>query len=458
MHEFWTACLNELKTLIKHTPGIYNTWFAPLEPVSWDPEHAKLVLEAPLPKLSSVRSKYLGTIQTVATLVNKGVRVEVVINAITDKDREAAEADGKKTSSVTDAQERRREETGLLPGLTFENYVNGNANQLAVAAAEHVASTAGSQYNPLYIYGGVGLGKTHLMQAIGHRYLDLHPKARVRCISAQDFINEYTTAVRESASKGGPQSLQRFDERYSNLDLLLIDDVQSLSGAKGSQAQFFRAFEALVPHNKQLVITSDTYTRGLKDIEPRLISRLSQGLSVAIEPPEFEMRTAILLNKAKSMGVELPDEVAAFIAKRLKSNVRELEGALQQVVAYQQFQPAADHEITIDVAKRVLRDQFTVSNTMITIETIQKTVADYYKIKVADMHSKRRPANIALPRQIAMYLAKELTQHSLPEIGANFGGRDHTTVMHAVRKISQERMGNAELNHELHVLEQLIRG
>ena len=454
MHEFWTACLNELKTLIKHTPGIYNTWFAPLEPVSWDPEHAKLVLEAPLPKLSSVRSKYLGTIQTVATLVNKGVRVEVVINAITDKDREAAEADGKKTSSVTDAQERRREETGLLPGLTFENYVNGNANQLAVAAAEHVASTAGSQYNPLYIYGGVGLGKTHLMQAIGHRYLDLHPKARVRCISAQDFINEYTTAVRESASKGGPQSLQRFDERYSNLDLLLIDDVQSLSGAKGSQAQFFRAFEALVPHNKQLVITSDTYTRGLKDIEPRLISRLSQGLSVAIEPPEFEMRTAILLNKAKSMGVELPDEVAAFIAKRLKSNVRELEGA----VAYQQFQPAADREITIDVAKRVLRDQFTVSNTMITIETIQKTVADYYKIKVADMHSKRRPANIALPRQIAMYLAKELTQHSLPEIGANFGGRDHTTVMHAVRKISQERMGNAELNHELHVLEQLIRG
>lgn len=459
MNEFWTACLNELKKLIKHSPGIYNTWFAPLEPVSWDSERAQLTLAAPLPKLSSVRSKFLGTIENVATLTNKGVRVEVVLVPLAEENRTApAEGDARHPVGISDALERRREETGLLPGLTFENYVNGNANQLAVAAAEHVASTAGSQYNPLYIYGGVGLGKTHLMQAIGHRYLDLHPKARVRCISAQDFINEYTTAVRESASKGGPQSLQRFDERYSNLDLLLIDDVQSLSGAKGSQAQFFRAFEALVPHNKQLVITSDTYTRGLKDIEPRLISRLSQGLSVAIEPPEFEMRTAILLNKAKSMGVELPDEVAAFIAKRLKSNVRELEGALQQVVAYQQFQPAADREITIDVAKRVLRDQFTVSNTMITIEAIQKTVADYYKIKVADMHSKRRPANIALPRQIAMYLAKELTQHSLPEIGANFGGRDHTTVMHAVRKISQERLGNAELNHELHVLEQLIRG
>ena len=206
------------------------------------------------------------------------------------------------------------------------------------------------------------------------------------------------------------------------------------------------------------MITADTYTRGLKDIEPRLISRLSQGLSVAIEPPEFEMRTAILLNKAKAMGVDLPDEVAAFIAKRLQSNVRDLAGALQQVVAYQQFQPAAHREITIDVAKRVLRDQFTVVNNLITIENIQKTVADYYKIKVAAMHSKRRPANIAHPRQIAMYLTKELTQHSLPEIGENFGGRDHTTVMHAVRKISQERLSNAELNHELHVLEQMIRG
>ena len=344
-----------------------------------------------------------------------------------------------------------------MPGLTFENYVNGNANQLAVAAAEHVATTAGTQYNPLYIYGGVGLGKTHLMQAIGHRYLDLHPKAKVRCVSAQDFIIEYTAAVRESAIKG-PSRLEQFDERYRNLDLLLIDDVQSLSGTKGSQAQFFRAFEALVPHNRQLVITSDTYTRGLKDIEPRLVSRLSQGLCVAIEPPEFEMRTAILLNKAKAMGVDLPEEVAAYIAKRLKSNVRELEGALQQIVAYQQFQPEASRNITVELAKRVLRDQFSIVANLVTIENIQKTVADYYKIKVADMHSKRRPANIALPRQIAMYLARELTQHSLPEIGENFGGRDHATVMHAVKKISQERQNNAELNHELHVLEQMIRG
>ena len=294
------------------------------------------------------------------------------------------------------------------------------------------------------------------MQAIGHRYLDLHPKAKVRCISAQDFISEYTTATRDSSTSR--TALQKFDERYRSLDLLLIDDVQSFSGAKGSQAQFYRAFEALVPHNKQVVLTADTYTRNLKDIEQRLISRFSQGPSVAIEPPELEMRVAILLNKAKAMGVALPEEVALFIAKRLKSNVRELEGALQQVVAYQQFQPSAAREITIDIAKHVLQPIISSTNNLITIENIQKTVADYYNIKVAEMHSKRRPANIALPRQIAMYLAKELTQHSLPEIGANFGGRDHTTVMHAVRKITQERAGNAELNHEIHVLEQMIKG
>lgn len=454
MNEFWTACLAELQKFVKHTPSIYSTWFAVLTPVAWDPESSSLTLEAPAVKVPTIRAQFLKTIESMATIANQNRPVTITLVPAQHQPVRAPELAAPVASA---GEQQRREETGLLPGLTFENYVNGNANQLAVAAAEHVAATAGSQYNPLYIYGGVGLGKTHLMQAIGHRYLDLHPRARVRCVSAQEFINEYTTAVRESSTKGHT-SLQRFDERYSNLDLLLIDDVQSLSGAKGSQGQFFRAFEALVPHNKQLVITSDTYTRGLKDIEPRLISRLSQGLSVAIEPPEFEMRTAILLNKAKAMGVDLPDEVAAFIAKRLKSNVRELEGALQQVVAYQQFQPAAHREITIDVAKRVLRDQFTVVNNLITIENIQKTVADYYKIKVADMHSKRRPANIAHPRQIAMYLTKELTQHSLPEIGENFGGRDHTTVMHAVRKISQERLSNAELNHELHVLEQMIRG
>ncbi len=449
MNIFWQDCLAQLKSL-KLPPMVITNWFEPLEPVSWDSDRGEFVLQAPAGKVATIRQTYLKTIQDVAVRVHGG-SVHVTVRPIGQSlEGEAIEQRDELN------QNRRREETGLLPGLTFENYVNGNANQLAVAAAEHVATTIGMQYNPLYIYGGVGLGKTHLMQAIGHRYLDLHPKAKVRCVSAQDFISEYTSATRDSSNSR--KALQMFDERYRSLDLLLIDDVQSFSGAKGSQAQFYRAFEALVPHNKQVVLTADTYTRNLKDIEQRLISRFSQGLSVAIEPPELEMRIAILLNKAKAMGAALPEEVAMFIAKRLKSNVRELEGALQQVIAYQQFQPAAAKEITIDIAKHVLRDQFSVNNNLVTIENIQKTVADYYNIKVADMHSKRRPANIALPRQIAMYLAKELTQHSLPEIGSNFGGRDHTTVMHAVRKITQERKSNAELNHEIHVLEQMIKG
>ena len=456
MNNFWQDCLTQIKAM-KLPPMIYSTWLEPLVPLRWDSVNGELLLGVPGSKMQTIRQTYQKTIQDIAThLYGSPVKVTLQPIGPIEGATEQPQASAAPVDAITP-----REETGLLPGLTFENYVNGNANQLAVAAAEHVATTMGMQYNPLYIYGGVGLGKTHLMQAIGHRYLDLHPKAKVRCVSAQDFISEFTTATRETATRDSAhakKALQMFDERYRSLDLLLIDDVQSFSGAKGSQAQFYRAFEALVPHNKQVVLTADTYTRNLKDIEQRLNSRFSQGLSVAIEPPELEMRIAILLNKAKALGASLPEEVAMFIAKRLKSNVRELEGALQQVIAYQQFQPSAAKEITIDIAKHVLRDQFSVNNNLVTIENIQKTVADYYNIKVAEMHSKRRPANIARPRQIAMYLTKELTQHSLPEIGANFGGRDHTTVMHAVRKISQERQGNAELNHEIHVLEQMIKG
>ena len=315
---------------------VIRNWFEPINLVSWDEALGEMVLEVPDSKMQTIRTTYLKTIQDVACKTC-GKPVRITLRQIGHNDQDNA------TNGPNRVAEQVKREAGLLPGLTFENYVNGNANQLAVAAAEHVATTMGMQYNPLYIYGGVGLGKTHLMQAIGHRYLDLHPKAKVRCISAQDFISEYTTATRDSSSSR--QALQKFDERYRSLDLLLIDDVQSFSGAKGSQAQFYRAFEALVPHNKQVVLTADTYTRNLKDIEQRLISRFSQGLSVAIEPPELEMRVAILLNKAKAMGAALPEEVAMFIAKRLKSNVRELEGALQQVVAYQQFQPSAAREI-----------------------------------------------------------------------------------------------------------------
>ena len=250
MQVFWQKCLDNLREFVQSAPKIYDTWFKVINPVAWDPDNGVLTLEAPASKVRFLRDTYLKNIQRIATHVNDDQPVTVSLIAV---QKEATEVQ-KPSAGTSESEVRRREETGLLPGLTFENYVNGNANQLAVAAAEHVATTTGTQYNPLYIYGGVGLGKTHLMQAIGHRYLDLHPKAKVRCVSAQDFINEYTAAVRESANKTHA-SLEKFDERYRNLDLLLIDDVQSLSGAKGSQGQFFRAFEALVPHNKQLVIT-----------------------------------------------------------------------------------------------------------------------------------------------------------------------------------------------------------
>ena len=453
MNEQWQACLKELRGLFG--ANISATWFDPLEFLDFDPNTGKMRLAVPRSKFDSVRQNYLNTIEQIARRAFKTSQIDITL--VRQGDATAPDITPS-PAPVTPVSDDRARQAGLMPSLTFENFVHGSANQLAVAAAEHVAATMGSPYNPLYIYGGVGLGKTHLMHAIGHRYLELHPKARVRCITAQDFINEFTAATRAVNDSNSTKPLQQFDERYRTLDLLLIDDVQSFSGAKGSQAQFFRAFEALVPHNKQLVLTSDTYARGLTDMAPRLISRIAQGLSVAIEPPELDLRIAILLNKAKAMNIELGEEVATFIAKRLKSNVRELEGALQQIIAYQQFQPASVRDITIDVAKRVLRDQFSATNHVVSLESIQKAVADYYQLKVADMYSKRRPANIVLPRQIAMYLAKTLTQHSYPEIGENFGGRNHATVIHAVRKISQDRLNNPELNHELHVLEQIIKG
>lgn len=301
MNNFWQDCLAQIKAM-KLPPMIITNWFEPIELVRWDSERGDMVLEAPASKVQTIRATYLKTIQDVAVHLYGG-QVKVTLQAVGALAGDVQTPAQPKGPSLEDI-ERRREETGLLPGLTFENYVNGNANQLAVAAAEHVATTMGMQYNPLYIYGGVGLGKTHLMQAIGHRYLDLHPKARVRCISAQDFISEYTTATRDSSSSR--KALQMFDERYRNLDLLLIDDVQSFSGAKGSQAQFYRAFEALVPHNKQVVLTADTYTRNLKDIEQRLISRFSQACPSPSSRPSLKCASPFCSTRPRRSAPRCP--------------------------------------------------------------------------------------------------------------------------------------------------------
>ncbi|WP_240655835.1 chromosomal replication initiator protein DnaA [Paraburkholderia phosphatilytica] len=340
------------------------------------------------------------------------------------------------------------ERSKLNPVLTFDNFVTGKANQLARAAAIQVADNPGVSYNPLFLYGGVGLGKTHLIHAIGNQLLMDKPGARIRYIHAEQYVSDVVKAYQRKA-------FDDFKRYYHSLDLLLIDDIQFFSGKSRTQEEFFYAFEALVANKAQVIITSDTYPKEISGIDDRLISRFDSGLTVAIEPPELEMRVAILMRKAQSEFVNLNEDVAFFVAKHLRSNVRELEGALRKILAYSKFH---GREISIELTKEALKDLLTVQNRQISVENIQKTVADFYSIKVADMYSKKRPANIARPRQIAMYLAKELTQKSLPEIGELFGGRDHTTVLHAVRKIADERGKDAQLNHELHVLEQTLKG
>ncbi|MEO7851479.1 MAG: chromosomal replication initiator protein DnaA, partial [Rubrivivax sp.] len=336
----------------------------------------------------------------------------------------------------------------LNPTLTFDTLVPGRANQMARTAALHVAGAPGHMYNPLFIYGGVGLGKTHLVHAVGNALLKDRPDARILYLHAEVFISDVVKNYQRKT----------FDElkaKYHSLDLLLIDDVQFFAGKERTQEEFFNAFEALLAKRAHIIMTSDTYPKGLADIDERLTSRFDAGLTVAIEPPELEMRVAILIKKAVAEGTAMPEDVAFFVAKNVRANVRELEGALRKVLAYARF---SQKDISIALAREALKDLLSIQNRQVGVENIQKTVADFYKIKIADMYSKKRPASIARPRQIAMYLAKEMTQKSLPEIGELFGGRDHTTVLHAVRKIGGERSKNTELNQQLHVLEQTLKG
>ena len=339
-------------------------------------------------------------------------------------------------------------ETALNSSFTFDSFVTGKANQLARAAAQQVASNPGDAYNPLFIYGGVGLGKTHLLQAIGNELLRERPLARVRYIHAERYVSDVVKAYQHKA-------WDAFKLSYSTLDLLLIDDIQFFNNKSSTQEQFFYLFNTLTEAKKQVIITCDTYPKEIEGIEDRLKSRFSWGLTVQVEPPETEMRVAILLAKAKQVGMVLDEQVAFFIAKHIRSNVRELEGGLKRVIAYAGFHNVA---ISPQVAKEALRDLLAVQSRQISIENIQKTVADYYKIKTSDMHSKKRSRIVARPRQMAMTLAKELTPMSLPEIGQNFGGRDHTTVLHACRQIATLRESTPQIQHDFSFLLQVLRG
>jgi len=337
--------------------------------------------------------------------------------------------------------------TSLNPTFTFDSFVSGKANQLARAAGLQVAEHPTS-YNPLFVYGGVGLGKTHLIQAIGNHILAQNPAAKIRYIHAETYVSDVVRAYQH-------KSFDEFKRYYRSLDLLLVDDIQFFGGKSRTQEEFFYLFNTLIEAHKQVVITCDTYPKEIAGIEERLISRFGWGLTVALEPPELEMRVAILLDKAAKVRLRLDEQVAFFIAKHIRSNVRELEGALKRVIAYATFH---QQEVTLPVAKEALRDLLAVQNRQISVENIQKTVADYYKVRISDMHSKKRSRAVARPRQVAMALAKELTQLSLPEIGSNFGGRDHTTVLHACRQIAKLRETSPEINQDVVFLLQVLRG
>jgi chromosomal replication initiator protein len=458
----WNACLDAFSREL--TPQQFLTW---IQPLGCRHDGHGLKLTAPNRfVLQWVRERFGARIVSLATAaVGEPVSVEYALadgpaaaaqpakpgapapEAVV-VDSSPAPAPKREPAPVATiaAAPRKADPTSLNPTFNFASFVSGKANQLARAAGLQVAEHPTS-YNPLFVYGGVGLGKTHLIQAIGNHILADNPGAKIRYIHAETYVSDVVRAYQHKA-------FDDFKRYYRSLDLLLIDDIQFFGGKSRTQEEFFYLFNTLIEAHKQVVITCDTYPKEIAGIEERLISRFGWGLTVALEPPELEMRVAILLAKAHTVGMRMDEQVAFFIAKHIRSNVRELEGALKRVLAYSNFHA---QEISLALAKDALRDLLAVQNRQISIENIQKTVADYYKIRVSDMHSKKRSRAVARPRQVAMALAKELTQMSLPEIGSNFGGRDHTTVLHACRQVAKLRDTMPDMNHDVNFLLQVLR-
>lgn len=460
MQQVWQNCLSRLE---KELPAQqFNTWIRPLRLDADRCGVDELRLVAPNRfVLQWIKERFLGRIQDMAA-DNLGHPLQVSLG-LTEPEPDTTggklsaaplASEDKPLSAATNARKSNpgrsaEARPSLIQDFSFDNFVPGKANQLARAAAMQVAENPGTSYNPLFVYGGVGLGKTHLIHAVGNCVVARHPGSRVRYLHAAQYISDVVRAYQQ-------KSFDAFKRYYHSLDVLLIDDIQFFTGKDRTQEEFFYAFNALIEAHKQIIITCDTYPRDITGIDERLKTRFSWGLTVAVEPPEQEMRVAIILKKAEVVGVMLPEEVAFFIAKNIRSNVRELEGALKNVLAFARFN--GKEHLTVEVAKEALKDLLTVHNRQISIENIQKTVAEFYKIKVADLHAKKRSRNIARPRQMAMALAKELTEMSLPEIGDAFGNRDHTTVLHACRTIAALRPKDNELNRDFHVLEQTLKG
>jgi chromosomal replication initiator protein len=428
--DLWQQCLDRLEDELSSQQ--FNTWIRPLQAVQ-----QKGVLRLLAPNrfvMDWVRERFLGRItelvgQFVTAEKKLLVQIEVGSRSVTSKQSPAEETQKVRQIQASATQRATPGPQGgrLNHAFTFDAHVEGKSNQLARAAARQVGENPGGAYNPLFIYGGVGLGKTHLMQAAGNLMVEHDPGARVAYVHSEKFVADMVKALQHN-------QMNDFKKYYRSLDALLIDDIQFFVGKERSQEEFFHTFNALLEGQKQVIITADRFPKELDGVEERLVSRFGSGLTVAIEPPELETRAAIIKKKATEENIMLPDDVAFFIAKRVRSNVRELEGALRRVLAAASFTGRA---ITMELAMENLKDLLAFQDRQITINNIQKTVAEYFSIRVADLHAKTRTRQIARPRQIAMALSKELTDHSLPEIGDSFGGRDHTTVLHACRKVAE---------------------
>ena len=409
--KFWSECTEKLEAKLSQEE--FNTWIKPLKA---DINKNDLEISAPNDFVLTYVKENLG--QIIENLVNSSNQSLNVIFKTLDK-----------STFVEKLSVNTTETPGLVQTFTFNSFVEGKSNHMALAAAKQVAANPKGDYNPLFIYGGVGLGKTHLMHAVGNEILNSDQAKRIVYVHSEKFVADMVKALQLGA-------MSEFKEFYRNADALLIDDIQFFAGKEQSQEEFFHTFNTLLDRNHQMILTCDKYPKEIEGLEERLKSRLGWGLPVIIEPPELETRAAVLLSKANSMGVLLPDDCAIYIAQRIRSNIRELEGALKRVVANSRF---ADKEIDIPFVKEALKDLFVISAKMVSIDNIQKTVAEYYNIKLSDLLSKRRSRSITRPRQLAMALTKSLTNHSLPEIGEAFNGRDHTTVLHACSKIKELR-------------------
>ncbi len=446
----WQQCLEQLESQLNAQQ--FNTWIRPLQAVE-DGDALRLLAPNRF-VLDWVNEKFFDNIQQIVTQVNNGNGQKIVLEVGSRPVAKPANAPlihtqssagNTSTNHQTAPIFRRRDDgkgvshtSNLRNEFTFTSFVEGKSNQIAKAASIQIGENPGVAYNPLFVYGGVGLGKTHLMHAVGNLMLHKNARSKIVYVHSERFVGDMVKALQHN-------SMNDFKRYYRSVDALLIDDIQFFAGKERSQEELFHTFNALIEGHQQIIISCDRYPKEIDRLEERLKSRFGWGLTVAIEPPELETRVAILMSKAQQMQIDLPHEVAFFMAKRVRSNVRELEGALRRVIANSRFMARA---ITLDFAKDALRDLLAAQDKQVTIENIQKTTAEYYKIRVSDLLSKKRSRSVARPRQLAMSLAKELTNHSLPEIGDAFGGRDHTTVMHACKKINELRDSDVRINED----------